>query len=69
MVIKIVIIGVVLAVLINLALALPTLLKQPDKSLLTRYLGRRLFGSALVLLIIFIAIALGLITPNPAPWQ
>ena len=58
MIVKILVIAGVLAVLINMALALPTLLKQPDKSLLTRYLGRRLLGSAFVLLIIFIALAI-----------
>ncbi|MCE2572347.1 DUF2909 family protein [Motilimonas eburnea] len=67
--IKLVIIGILVLVIANLAMALPTLLRQNDQSKLTQFLGRRLLGSSIILLLLFIAIALGWIQPNPAPWH
>ncbi|MFO6424926.1 DUF2909 family protein [Motilimonas sp. KMU-193] len=67
--IKIIVIGILILVIANLAMALPTLLRQNDQSKLTQFLGRRLIGSAIILLLLFIAIALGWIQPNPAPWH
>lgn len=67
--IKLVIIGILVLVIANLAMALPTLLRQNDQSKITQFLGRRLLGSGVILLLLFIAIALGWIQPNPAPWH
>lgn len=69
MLIKLIVIALLLFIIINLVRAGLVML-NPDKpeAKMSRYLGRRVMFSAVVLLLIFIAQALGLIEPNPRPY-
>lgn len=69
MLIKLAVIALLLFIIVNLVLAGRAMLKtQPSGEPMSRYLGRRVLYSVLVLLIIFVAIALGLIETNPRPY-
>lgn len=69
MLIKLIIIALLLFIIINLVRAGLVMLKpaQPEVKM-SRFLGRRVMFSAIVLLLIFVAQALGLIEPNPRPY-
>lgn len=68
MLLKLLVIGATLLVIINLAASLPQFLKGQENNKMTQLLGRRLLFSALILVLVIIAIATGFIQPNPAPW-
>ncbi len=69
MLIKLVVIALLLFIVINLVRAGLVMLRQPQPGIpMSRYLGRRVMLSALVLLLIFIAQALGLLEANPRPY-
>jgi heme A synthase len=69
MLIKLVIIALLLFIIANLVRAGLVMLKQPQPDVkMSRFLGRRVMFSAVVLLLIFIAQALGLIEANPRPY-
>ena len=69
MLIKLAVIALLLFIIVNLVLAGRAMLKaQPSSEPMSRYLGRRVLYSVVVLLIIFAAIALGLIQTNPRPY-
>ncbi|MDP5136819.1 DUF2909 domain-containing protein [Rheinheimera baltica] len=66
---KLVIIALLLFIVFNLIRAGVVMLKAPDPSVkMSQFLGRRVLFSAIVLIIIFIALALGLIQQNPRPY-
>ena len=69
MLIKLIIIALLLFIIVNLVRAGLVMLKptQPEVKM-SRFLGRRIMFSAIVLLLIFIAQALGLIEANPRPY-
>jgi hypothetical protein len=69
MLIKLVIIALLLFIIANLVRAGIVMLKpaQPGAKM-SRFLGRRVMLSAVVLLIILLAQALGLIATNPTPF-
>lgn len=69
MLIKLIVIALLLFIIVNLVRAGLVML-NPDKPevKMSRYLGRRVMFSALVLLLIFLAQALGWIEPNPRPY-
>ncbi|MDR9828848.1 DUF2909 family protein [Vibrio sp. FNV 38] len=60
-----------LFIILNLAFALIQLVRQndqPDKQKpMSHYLGRRVFFSALVVILLILALTSGVITPNPTP--
>lgn len=69
MLIKFIIIALLLFIIINLVRAGLAMLKQDQSNVkMSRFIGRRVVLSALVLLLIFIAQAMGLIEPNPRPY-
>ncbi|MBZ9613684.1 DUF2909 domain-containing protein [Rheinheimera maricola] len=69
MLIKLIIIALLLFIIINLARAGLVMVRQPQPEVrMSRYLGRRVMYSAIVLLIILVAQALGLIDANPRPY-
>lgn len=69
MLIKLAVIALLLFIIVNLVLAGRAMLKaQPSGEPMSRYLGRRVLYSVVVLLFIFVAIALGLIETNPRPY-
>lgn len=69
MLIKLVVIALLLFIIVNLARAGLVMVRQPQPEVkMSRYLGRRVMYSAIVLLLIFLAQALGLIEANPRPY-
>lgn len=69
MLIKLIIIALLLFIIVNLVRAGLVMLKptQPEIKM-SRFLGHRVMFSAIVLLLIFVAQALGLIEANPRPY-
>lgn len=69
MLIKLVIIALLLFIIFNLFRAGIIMLRAAEPSVpMSHYLGRRLLISIVLLLLIFVAIALGLIQPNATPF-
>lgn len=69
MLIKIIICALLLFIVINLIRAGVAMLGQQDSTLpMSHFLGRRVLYSAVILVLILVAMALGLITPNPRPY-
>ncbi|NVK55817.1 MAG: DUF2909 domain-containing protein [Alteromonadaceae bacterium] len=69
MVVKIVIVGLLIFMIVNLFLAMKVMLgKQSGNAPMSKYIGRRVMTSALIVVIILIAMATGIITPNPSPY-
>ena len=69
MLIKI-LVGILLAFMIyNLFRAGVIMIKDdPKQPTMSKFIGRRVLASALIILILLLAIATGLITPNPRPY-
>ncbi|HCA76600.1 DUF2909 domain-containing protein [Alteromonas oceani] len=69
MVIKVIIVGLLIFMIINLFLAMKAMLgNNSGKAPMSKYIGRRVMSSALIVVIILVAMATGLITPNPSPY-
>lgn len=69
MLIKIIIALLLLFILVNLFRAGLAMLRQQDSTLpMSHFLGKRVLYSAIALALILVAIAAGLITPNPRPY-
>lgn len=69
MLLKLIIIALLLFIVFNLFRAGFIMLRNdPEQKQMSRFLGRRVFYSVLVLLLIMVAMALGWITPNPRPY-
>lgn len=67
--IKILIAGLILFMVFNLFKAMWVMLKNdPASPPMSKYIGRRLIASVFIIVLIIIAIATGLITPNPRPY-
>jgi len=68
-IIKIILVGLLIYMVVNLFLAMRIMLKDtpPDKPM-SKYIGRRVLTSVCIVLIILIAMATGLIHPNPRPY-
>jgi uncharacterized membrane protein len=69
MLLKLAVIALLLFIVFNLFRAGIVMLRNdPEQKQMSRFLGRRVFYSVLVLLILLLAMALGWITPNPRPY-
>ncbi len=69
MLVKLIVIALLLFIVVNLFRAGLVMVRQPQPEVkMSRYLGRRVLFSAIALLLIFIAQALGLIEANPRPY-
>ena len=69
LIIKILIGGLILFMLFNLFKAMMVMLKnEPNSPPMSKYIGRRLIASAIIIGLIVLAMATGLITPNPRPY-
>ncbi len=69
MLFKILLVVLLVFVLFNLFHALYYMNKNDVKSpKMSKFLGRRLLFSALIIMCVIIALATGLITPNPRPF-
>ena len=69
MLIKIILIALVIFMIVNLFLAMRVMMKNdPNDGPMSKYIGRRVLTSALIVILIIVAISTGLITPNPRPY-
>lgn len=69
MVIKIVISLLILFMLFNLFRAMTIMLKNdPNQPSMSKFIGRRVMTSVAIVLLILLAVATGLIEPNPRPY-
>lgn len=67
--IKIVLVALVIYMIVNLFLAMRVMMKNDSKNgPMSKYIGRRVLTSAVIVVLILIAIGTGLITPNPRPY-
>ncbi|UUO23906.1 DUF2909 domain-containing protein [Colwellia sp. M166] len=69
MLIKIMIIGLLMLMVYNLFKALFAMNKNdPEKPPMTKFIGRRVVTSVVIILLLLVGIFTGLITPNPRPY-
>lgn len=69
MIIKIILIALLIYMIFNLFLAMRIMMKgQPDGEPMSKFIGRRVLTSVIIVTLILIAYATGLITPNPRPY-
>ncbi|MDF2179255.1 DUF2909 domain-containing protein [Aliiglaciecola sp. CAU 1673] len=69
MIFKIIIVALLFFMIFNLFRAMVIMIQnKPGQPSMTRYIGRRVFTSALIILLLLVAMALGWITPNPRPY-
>ncbi|WP_339720504.1 DUF2909 domain-containing protein [uncultured Paraglaciecola sp.] len=68
MLIKILVGGLLVFMVFNLFKAMMIMLKDnPNGPSMSKYIGRRVLTSAIIVALILLAVATGLITPNPTP--
>ena len=67
-VIKLVIIGLFIFIFFNLFQAVRIMRNPNPTQKMSKFFARRLMLSVLILLLILLATALGIITPNPRPY-
>ncbi|GCF88673.1 MULTISPECIES: DUF2909 family protein [unclassified Shewanella] len=65
---KLVLVLLLLFIIFNLGRALFIMVKGDEKVPMSRYLGRRVIFSVLVILLLLVALGTGLISPNPKPY-
>ncbi|WOT05423.1 DUF2909 family protein [Shewanella youngdeokensis] len=65
---KLVLVLLLLFILGNLGRALFVLVKGENSAPMSQYLGRRVLFSVLVVMLLLLALASGIITPNPRPY-
>jgi len=69
MLIKIILIALVLFMIVNLFMAMRVMMRNdPKDGPMSKYIGRRVLTSAIIVILILLAIGTGLITPNPRPY-
>nr|WP_276315809.1 DUF2909 domain-containing protein [Parashewanella hymeniacidonis] len=68
MLFKVVLVLLLLFIIFNLGRALFIMVRSDNKQSMSRYLGRRVMLSALVVIALILAIGLGWIHPNPTPY-
>lgn len=69
MIFKLVIVALLGFMVFNLFRAMLIMLQnKPGQPSMTRFIGRRVLTSALIILLLIVAMALGWITPNPRPY-
>ncbi|WP_206482976.1 DUF2909 family protein [Thalassotalea sp. G2M2-11] len=69
MIIKIIIIGLLIFMIYNLFKALTLMNKNdPNKPSMTKFIGRRVMTSVVIVILLLLGILTGVITPNPRPF-
>lgn len=69
MLIKILVCGLIIFMVFNLFKAMMIMLKaEPNSPPMSKFTGRRVLISAIIVGLILLAMATGLITPNPTPY-
>jgi len=65
--VKLVIGGLLVFMVFSLFQAMMVMLKNDQNQNMSKYIGRRVLASAVIIGIILIAVATGIIQPNPTP--
>ncbi|MDP5292810.1 DUF2909 family protein [Oceanimonas sp. CHS3-5] len=68
MLLKLLVLLLLLLMIGNLMLGLRAMLHRRDPALMARYIGRRLWLAAIILALLILALASGLLVPNPTPY-
>lgn len=69
MLVKVILVCLVLFMIFNLFRAMRVMMRNdPKDGPMSKFIGRRVLTSAIIVVIILIAIATGIITPNPRPY-
>jgi uncharacterized membrane protein len=68
LVVKITIGALLFFMVFNLFKAMRVMLKGEQQEPMSKFIGRRVVASVVIVLLILIAVATGLITPNPRPY-
>ena len=69
MVVKIVVALLLIFMIYNLFRAMMVMIKgESGQTSMTYYIGKRVIASAVIMLLLLIAIMTGIITPNPRPY-
>ncbi len=69
MLVKLLVIGLLVFMVFNLYRAMRIMLSgDTDGQSMTTFIGRRVLTSAVIILLLIIAVALGWIQPNPRPY-
>ena len=69
MLIKIILLALVIYMIVNLFMAMRVMMKNdPKDGPMSKYIGRRVLTSAIIVILILFAVGTGLITPNPRPY-
>lgn len=68
MAIKIIVSGLLIFMVYNLFRALLVMLKGESAEPMSKFIGRRVITSAIIVGLLLLALATGLITPNPRPY-
>uniref|UniRef100_UPI003BAD9A11 DUF2909 domain-containing protein n=1 Tax=Ningiella ruwaisensis TaxID=2364274 RepID=UPI003BAD9A11 len=66
--VKITIAGLLIFMIFNLYKAMRVMLKGESQEPMSKFIGRRVLASVVIVLLMLIAIATGIITPNPRPY-
>jgi hypothetical protein len=69
MLVKIIVGGLLIFMAYNLFRAMMIMLKDdPDQPPMSKFIGRRVLASVLIIMLMLLAVALGFIEPNPRPY-
>jgi hypothetical protein len=68
LVVKVTLVGLLIFMIFNLAFAMRVMMKGESKQKMSKFIGRRVMASVIIVVLILIAIATGIITPNPRPY-
>lgn len=68
MAVKIIVSGLLIFMVYNLFKAMVIMLKGESTESMSKFIGRRVITSAIIVGLLLVAIATGLITPNPRPY-
>ena len=68
MVVKIIVSGLLIFMVYNLFKAMMIMLKNDQTQPMSKFIGRRVLTSAIIVGLLLLALATGLITPNPRPY-
>ncbi len=66
--VKLAIGGLLIFMVFSLYQAMMIMLKNDQEQNMSKYIGRRVLASALIIGLILIAVATGIIQPNPTPY-
>ncbi|GLR71396.1 DUF2909 domain-containing protein [Agaribacter marinus] len=66
--VKITVGALLIFMIFNLFKAMIVMLKGESEEPMSKYIGRRVLASAAIVILLLLAIATGIITPNPRPY-